>query len=171
MLEIVGHRIDGTGVDVFHCTMLYKRLLFLMRCLRFDDIRDNSSRREVDKLVPIRNIFEKFVASCQRLHSLGEYVTINEKLELFRGRCSFWQYYISNKSSKYGIKIFALVDATTFYAWNLEIYAGTQPAGPYSIENGPDKIVKRLMEPIFNSGCNLTVDIWCMSYGLAKDLL
>ncbi|XP_055936617.1 piggyBac transposable element-derived protein 4-like [Argiope bruennichi] len=161
---------DGTGIDIFHRTMSYKRFLFLMRCVRFDDIRDRSSRREVDKLAPIRNIFEMFVANCQKVQTLGEYVTIDEKLEPFRGRCSFRQY-MPNKPAKYGIKIFALVDARTFYTWNLEIYAGIQPAGPYNVENGPDKIVKRLLEPIFNSGRNLTVDNWYTSYDLAKDLL
>nr|XP_042895319.1 piggyBac transposable element-derived protein 4-like [Parasteatoda tepidariorum] len=161
---------DGTGLEVFYRTMSYNRFLFLMRCIRFDDITDRPSRRELDKLAPIQSIFEKFVANCQHVYSLGEFVTIDEKLEPFRGKCSFRQY-IPSKPAKYRIKIFALVDSRTFYTWNLEIYAGAQPEGPYKVENTPDKIVKRLMEPIYNSGRNLIVDNWYTSYALAKDLL
>ncbi|XP_035214470.1 uncharacterized protein LOC118188202 [Stegodyphus dumicola] len=112
---------------------------------------------EIDKLAPIRNVFKKFVENCKNVYSLGEYVTIDEKLEPFRGRCSFRQYILS-KPAKYGIKVFALVDARTFYTSNLEIYAARQPTGPYSLDNGPPKVVQRLVEPILNSGRNLTVD-------------
>lgn len=54
-------------------------------------------------------------------------------LEAFRGRCSFKQY-IPSKPNRYGIKIFALSDARTFYTiytfyTNMEIYAGKQPEG------------------------------------------
>lgn len=161
---------DGTGLDIFHRTMSYKRFLFLLRCLRFDDVRDRMTGKEFDKLAPVRNIFEEFTSTCKKLYSLGEYVTIDEKLEPFRGRCSFRQY-IPSKPAKYGIKIFALVDSRTFYTWNMEIYAGKQPEGPFNLENNPNKIVLRLMEPIFHTGRNLTVDNWYTSYGLANDLL
>ena len=161
---------DGTGLEIFHHTMSYKRFLFLLRCLRFDDVRDRLKRKELDKLTPIRSVFELFVNNCKKLYSLGEFITIDEKLEPFRGRCPFRQY-IPNKPAKYGIKIFALVDARTFYTWNLEIYAGMQPEGPYKLENGADKVVMRLVEPIFNTGRNLTVDNWYTSVGLARELL
>ncbi|GBP22160.1 hypothetical protein EVAR_10670_1 [Eumeta japonica] len=41
-------------------------------------------------------------------------LAIDEKLEEFRGRCSFRQY-IPSKPNKYGIKIYALTDAKMFY--------------------------------------------------------
>ncbi|XP_054709139.1 piggyBac transposable element-derived protein 4-like [Uloborus diversus] len=161
---------DGTGLDIFHRTMSQKRFLFLLRCLRFDDITDRAERKQADKLAPIRGMFESFVSNCQNCYTVGEYITIDEKLEAFRGRCSFRQY-IPNKPAKYGIKVFALVDSRTFYTWNLEIYAGKQPDGPYKTNNSGDEIVKRLTEKLANSGRNLTVDNWYTSYNLAKDLL
>jgi hypothetical protein len=48
---------------------------------------------------------------------VGELVTIDEKLEKFRGNCPFRKY-IASKPGKYGIKIYALVDYRIFYTQN-----------------------------------------------------
>nr|XP_015905033.2 uncharacterized protein LOC107437514 [Parasteatoda tepidariorum] len=161
---------DGTGIDIFPKTMSRTRFLFLMRCLRFDNINDRQSRREIDKLAPIRDFFETFVTNCKNAYILGEFVTIDEKLEPFRGRCGFRQY-MPKKPAKYGIKIFALVDSRVFYTWNMEIYAGQQPDGPFKIDCSSKSIVMRLMTPLFNSGRNLTTDNWYTGYELAQELL
>ena len=47
-------------------------------------------------------------------------MTIDEKLEAFRGRCGFKQY-IPSKPNKYAIKIYALVDTKVLYTYNLGI--------------------------------------------------
>ena len=161
---------DGTGIEIFRTTMSANRFNFLMRCLRFDDIRTRQDRKVLDKLAPIREFFEKFVTNCQKSYNVGEYITIDEKLEPFRGRCPFRQY-MPNKPSKYGIKIFALVDSRLFYTWNMEVYTGQQPKGPFEIDNSPSSVVKRLIEPLYNSGRNLTVDNWYTSYPLSQELL
>ncbi|XP_035206417.1 uncharacterized protein LOC118181397 [Stegodyphus dumicola] len=77
---------------------------------------------------------------------------------------------MAKKPARYGIKIFALADARTFFACNLEVYAGTQPQGPYHVNNSPVEVVKRLTEKL-NSESNVTVDNWYTSYELAKYLL
>lgn len=75
-------------------------------------------------LSKIRDFFKILKAEqiciLQSCNFFSEYAIIDEKLEGFQGKCSFWQY-IPSKSSKYGIKIFALVDARTFYIkiWDL----------------------------------------------------
>ncbi|KFM71767.1 PiggyBac transposable element-derived protein 4, partial [Stegodyphus mimosarum] len=102
--------------------------------------------------------------------SSRQFVTIDEKLEPFRGRCRFRQY-MPKKTSKYGIKIFTLVDSRVFYTWNMEIYAGKQPNGPFKIDCSLKAIVMRLMTPLFNSGRNLTTDSWYTGYELAQELL
>ncbi|XP_066260986.1 piggyBac transposable element-derived protein 4-like [Euwallacea similis] len=112
---------DGTGVDIFRSTMPLKRFQILVACLRFDCAGTRNDRRRIDKLAPIRAIFERFINHCQECYIPSEYMTIDEKLEAFRGRCGFRQY-IPNKPAKYGIKVFALVDARTFYIFNLEVY-------------------------------------------------
>ncbi|KAK9704463.1 Transposase IS4 [Popillia japonica] len=107
--------------------MCEKRFSLLLQCLRFDYQQSRATRREVDKLAAIRGVFEMFVENSLAIYVPVEYVTIDEKLETFRGRYSFRQY-IPNKPAKYGIKIFAVVDARTFYVLNQEIYVGKQPA-------------------------------------------
>jgi len=92
----------GFGIESFYATMS-KRFRFLLRCLRFDDIRDRESRREIDKLAPIRDVFEMLVHNYQKSYSVGEFVTIDEELVKFRGKCPFKQY-LPSKPGKYGIR-------------------------------------------------------------------
>ena len=101
------------------------------------------TRKAEDRVAPIREIFTLFVNSCQKNYSLGEFTTIDEMLVGFRGRCRFRQY-IPSKPNKYGIKIYALVDAKMYFLHHLEIYAGKQPDGPYSLSNKPANVVRRL---------------------------
>lgn len=102
------------------------KLLMKEKALRFDNVDNRDKRKKFDKLAPIREIFEMFTKNCRSSYVPSEYLTIDEMLEAFRGRCSIKQY-IPSKPNKYGIKIFALSDARTFYTINMEIYAGKQP--------------------------------------------
>lgn len=160
---------DGDGIEKFRLVMNLKRFKFIVRCLRFDDRVTREERRQTDKIAAVRQIFEKFVGNCQKYYSLGENVTIDEKLEGFRGRCNFRQY-IPSKPNKYGIKIYALVDSQVFYLYNLEIYAGLQPEGMYRISNKPTDVVLRLCQPIYGSGRNVTADNWFTSIELVEEL-
>lgn len=160
---------DGTGAELLSCVMSERRFRFILRCIRFDDVRGRSERQKIDKITHIRTIFEMFVNSCKTAYSMSEYTCIDEKLQAFRGKCSFRQY-IPSKPAKYGIKIFALCDNLNFYTGNLEIYAGTQPDGPFKIDNGAASVVKRLIQPISKTGRNVTTDNWFTSVELANDL-
>jgi len=77
---------------------------------------------------------------------------------------------IPNKPAKYGIKIFALVDAVSYYTSNLEIYGGVQPDGPFKLDNSAASVEKRLVKPIRNTGRNVTTDNWFTGIPLAIDL-
>lgn len=160
---------NGDGVEKFGLVMNIKRFKFIVRCLRFDDLRTREARKKLDRLAPVRDIFTRFVQNCQKNYCLGENVTIDEKLEAFRGRCSFRQY-IPSKPAKYGLKIFALVDAKLCYLYNLEIYAGKQPNGEFEVSNKPADVVKRLIQPIEGSGRNLTADNWFTDFDLVEYL-
>lgn len=161
---------DGTGIEIARAVMGYKRFLFITRCLRFDDVNSRAERRKIDKLAAIRDFFEAFVNICRTSFNLSEYTTIDEMLHPFRGRCGFIQY-IPSKPAKYGIKMYALCDAKSFYTANLEIYCGKQPDGPFGSSNSPIDVVKRLVTPIENTNRNLTVDNWYTSVPLAEYLL
>lgn len=161
---------DGTGCDICIAAMSRSRFHFLLRCLRFDDIRTRQTRKENDKLAPIREVFEQFVFYVRKYYRHGEHVTIDEILLAFRGRCPFRQY-LPSKPAKYGLKVFAVCDAKTYYTSNLEIYAGKQNDGPYQISNSPSDVVKRLVDPIKGSNRNIVMDNWFMSISLMTDLL
>lgn len=161
---------NGTAPELFRTTMSLQRFRMLIRFLRFDDIQTREERRKTDKLAPIRAVFDKFVNNCKQNYNMSYYVTVDEKLEAFRGRCPFRQY-MPLKPNKYGIKIFALCDAKMFYTYNLEVYVGTQPEGPFSRDNTGMAIVQRLCEPIYGSRRNVTTDRWFTSFPLAEYLL
>ena len=160
---------EGMGVEMFRTVMSLKRFKFLLRCFRFDNKETRDERKKLDKLAPVREIFDLFVENCKKNYCMGQNVTIDEKLEGFRGKCPFRQY-IPSKPNKYGIKIFAMVDAKVLYTLNLEIYAGKQPEGPYNVSNAASDVVLRLARPIFNSGRNITADNWFTSIELIKKL-
>jgi len=149
--------------------MSEKRFRFLVRCLRFDDMHDRAVRKQFDKLAPIRDIFTLMVDNFQKYYCPSEYVTIDEQLLAFRGKCPFRQYILS-KPAKYGIKTFALVDPRTVYTLNLETYLGVQPDGPYKISNASQDVVLRLVEPIFGTNRNITGDNWFTSMPLIISL-
>lgn len=128
-------------------------------------------RQSGDNLAPIRSFFEDFVRRCQDYYEFNNYVTIDEMLESFRGRCRFRQY-IPKKPTKNGLKIIALVDSNTYYySYNLEIYAGKQSNGPYHVNNNAYSVAERLIRPISGSGRNIMCDNWFSSIPLAEDLL
>lgn len=156
-LEDFWNTTRGTGTELIYLVMSLKRFRFLLRTIRFDDIRDRELRKQHDKLAPVREIFEKLVANYKKQFVPGEFMTLDEQLVAFRGRCPFRQY-IPNKPAKYGIKIFLLTDAKVPYSYNLEIYAGTQPPGPYEQSNKVVDIVVRMLTPINNSSRNVTMD-------------
>lgn len=89
-----------TEIDFIHSTMSMDRFLFLMRCLRFDDINDRAQSKELDKLAPVRELFTIFVQNCQNAYTISEYSTIDEQLVPFRAKCPFRQY-IPIKPAKY----------------------------------------------------------------------
>lgn len=161
---------EGEGIEFFRLAMRLKRFKLILRGLRFDDIRTRDHRKATDKLAPVRSIFDQFVTKCQENYVVSEFVTVDEMLAAFRGRCSFRQY-IKNKPAKYGVKIFSMVCAKSFYTCNLEVYAGKQPVGPYEVNNSGKSIVERMVQPISGSRRNVTVDNWFCSLPLCKELL
>jgi len=127
-------------------------------------------RKKLDKLAPIREMFDGFFNRSKNYYNINPNVTIDEMLESFRGRCSFHQY-MQNKPAKYGIKVHALVDSKTYNVFNMEIYADTQPNGQYKVDNSASAVIKRLIAPISNSGRNITCDNWYSSFPLVNDLI
>nr|CAI5855201.1 unnamed protein product [Callosobruchus analis] len=150
--------------------MSQRRFRFLLRVIRFDDKRTRVERSELDKLAPVREVFELLTENCKQSYAVGEYVTLDEMLFAFRGRCSF-RVYIPNKPKKYGIKVFATVDSRTFYTSHLEIYAGVQPDGPYRLDNSTEAVTLRMCQHLSGTGRNITMDRWFTGCSVVNKLL
>ncbi|XP_066953379.1 uncharacterized protein [Macrobrachium rosenbergii] len=101
--------------------MSLQRFRFLLRSMRFDDIITRAERRLEDKIAAFRKFFEKFVDNCISNYNISEYATVDEMLAAFRGKCPF-RVYMPSKPAKYGIKIFILADAKTFYVSRINAY-------------------------------------------------
>ena len=57
---------DDLGPNIFRMAMSEKLFRFLIRCIRFDDLRE-----------AVRELFTIFVNNCQSSYSLGQYLTID----------------------------------------------------------------------------------------------
>lgn len=158
---------DGTGRDIFRCTMSLKRVYVLLLNLHFDDALDREERKQIDATAAISWVFNKFLENCRNCYSIGEYACIDEMLLGFRGRYRF-RMYIPNKPRKYGIKIMALTDAKTHYLLNAYIYSGKDSDGRTLTDDErklpkPTQAVLQLTKPIVGSNRNITADNWFSS--------
>ena len=148
--------------------MSKRRFKFLLSCLRFDDKATREERRIQSKFAPILEIFDLFIANCKKWYRPSSYLTVDEQLVGFRGRCPF-KMYLPSKPDKYGLKIIAMCDNATAYLINAIPYLsrGTVPqneaAGAY--------FVKYLVEPVKGSNRNITTDNWFTTIPLAESLL
>ncbi|XP_024220084.1 piggyBac transposable element-derived protein 4 [Halyomorpha halys] len=156
------------GPSIFRSTMTEKRFHFLLCNLRFDDKTTREARRATDKFAPFRNIWTIFEANCSKYYSPSEYVTIDETLLGFRGKCPF-KTYIPSKPDKYGLKIISACDARTFYFMGGIPYVGktNQRRKEMSL---PTQYVLELTKSIWGTKRNVTVDNWFCSYQLAEEL-
>ena len=87
------------GCALYRATMSASRFSFLLRVLRFDNSRTRAQRLLVDKLAPIRSLWDSFIATCKDVYVPGPHLTIDEQLVPFRGKTSF-KMYIPNKPAK-----------------------------------------------------------------------
>lgn len=164
--EELWHKEDGR--KIFRAVMSRKRFKIISQVLRFDDKETRSLRRSKDRLAPIRDVWDAWVPTLSKNFIPYENVTVDEQLIPFRGRCSFRQF-MKSKPAKYGIKVWALCDATTSYALNLQVYTGK--IGNQPEKNQGERVVHDLIEVIDGSGRNVTTDNFFTSVPLARQLL
>lgn len=68
-------------------------------------------------------VAERLKKNFAEKYTPGRYLTIDERMVSYRGRCSFIVY-MKAKPDPYGIKIWAVTDAETSYLLSFDIYAG-----------------------------------------------
>lgn len=157
------------GASIFRCTMPKNRFDFLLTCLRFDDKTTRPERKALDKFAAIRDIWDIFIQGCQDNYTPSEYLTIDEQLLSFRGRCPF-KMYIPSKPDKYGLKVVMMCDAKTSYMCTALPYIGKEQRDKQK-GSIPTQYVLKLTENIQGTNRNITMDNWFSSCELAEKLL
>lgn len=152
----------------FRATMSRTRFNFLINCLRFDDKSTRTERLAVTKFAPISKIWELFLENCRVNYKPGSYLTIDEQLVAFRGRCGF-RMYIPSKPDRYGIKLVLICDNSTKYMVDGRPYLGKGTA-PNDMPCA-DFFVQELTKSIKGSNRNVTLDNWFTSINLVSKLL
>ncbi|XP_054290049.1 piggyBac transposable element-derived protein 3-like [Macrosteles quadrilineatus] len=158
---------DEFSRPIFRATMSLNRYKALVGSLRFDDAQTREQRKTIDKAAAISEIFYKIISNSQAVYRPSAYVTIDEMLIPFRGRCSF-RMYMPKKPKKYGIKVMCLADAKTSYLCNAYIYTGKGSDGVGLTEaeknlSIPTQSVVRLCKVIEGTNRNVTADNWFSS--------
>lgn len=140
-----------------------------MKYLRFDT-RNERSRNKNDVFVHIRDIFETFTGNFIVHFVPYPYVTVDEQLVPMKNKCKIIQY-IPSKPDKFGIKIWMLACNKTKYRFNQFPYLGAIEKDSRNGERLGDFVVKKLANPLFNYGYNITCDSLFTSISLSKFLL
>jgi len=148
---------------IFPAVISGERFAEILSLLRFDDRDTRDTRRAVDKFAPIRELWNSFAEQCRTVYTPSPYLTVDEQLLGFRGRCPFRQY-IKSKPDRYGIKLWLCADAETYYVYNLKPYLGReeQKSKSRSIPVGTE-VVLDLVQPANQSlrvTTSLHLSVW-----------
>ncbi|KAL8589454.1 hypothetical protein ACOMHN_061665 [Nucella lapillus] len=119
-----------------------------------------------DPLYKVRPLISLTQESFSSQFVPGRNVTVDEAMIKFKGRCGFLQY-MPAKPTKWGVKVWALCDADSFYMLNYSVHTGRindLPAG--SGEPLGDRVVKHLVEPLLHSWRTIYFDNYFTSVSL-----
>lgn len=122
----IQHTLDmwkTNSYPLYRATISINRFWNILRFIRFDDITTREERQQTDKAAPIRNLWLMLNSNLQKYYRPSENLTVDEQLFPYRGRTKFTQYILS-KPAKYGIKVWWICDAETYYPLKGQIYLG-----------------------------------------------
>lgn len=156
------------GREIFRSIMTAKRFKQISRAIRFDDYANRRQMRSSDRFAPIRDFWDKWSAKLPLCFNPYAYVTVDEQLLAFRGRCKF-RMYMPSKPAKYGIKFWILADNKTGYVWKIQPYLGRSDLNAAPEKQQGKRVVLDLVAGL--KGHNVTIDNFFTSYELAEELL
>jgi len=147
--------------------MLLKRFQLLTKYLRFDLTNTRATQRLKTKFAPMGSVFDKWEQKLCRPFIPYEYVTVDETLVPFRGRCSFKQY-MPSKPAKYGLKFWSLCDAKTAYCIHMQPYLGTDQGACRNIKLGTSVVLN--LTSRLDAGRTVVTDNFFTSFDLLLEL-
>uniref|UniRef100_A0AAX7T8F5 PiggyBac transposable element-derived protein domain-containing protein n=1 Tax=Astatotilapia calliptera TaxID=8154 RepID=A0AAX7T8F5_ASTCA len=157
---------EKSGRVIFRATMSEKRFRHITRAVRFDDRLARPTHSD-DKLGPFRKIWDMWTHRLEIMFLPNKDICVDEQLVRFKGRCSFRQY-MPKKPGRYGLKVWAVCDVETSYAWRLQLYTGKAATGRAETNQGM-RVVLELTEGL--QGHSVTCDNFFTSYPLSVELL
>lgn len=95
---------------IFGKTMSRTRFEHILRCTCYYDVNDHA----VQKFEKIKWLIDFCNKNLKKCYSPPKHLSIDEALLLFKGRLLFKQY-ISNKRSRFGLKLYEIASSTFHY--------------------------------------------------------
>ena len=139
----------------------------ITKYIRFDLSNTRQTRRQVTKFAPMGYVFDMWEQQLSKPFIPYEYVTVDETLVPFRGRCSFKQY-MPSKPAKYGLKFWCLCDAQTGYCLRMMPYLGADVGSVRQTGLG-ERVVLDLTRGL-DVGRTVVTDNFFTSFALTREL-
>ena len=108
------------GVEGFKKTIPKQRFVIISKYIHLTDPANEDRTDLLCKVRPLVNLLEQ---RFQAAYIPGKNISVDEGLVKFNGRLSFKQY-MPMKPDKFGIKVWLLADADTYYVPRFQIYLG-----------------------------------------------
>lgn len=147
--------------------MTRNRFELITKYIRFDLTNTRETRRQTTKFAPMGYVYDMWEQNLSKPFIPYEYVTVDETLVPFRGRCSFKQY-MPSKPAKYGLKFWCLCDAKTGYCIHMKPYLGAD--GGAARQTGLGKQVVLDLTERLDVGRTVVTDNYFTSLALTQEL-
>jgi len=149
----------------------FKMISAALRLKQFKNDEDNI-KVSSDPRLKIKLFINTLCSKFQQYYELGQNITIDESVVLFKGRQKM-KFYLPCKPTKWGFKLHLLCDAETHYVSNIIMDPGKTGRNFIQLEGKTlsQSIVLRLTEGLEYNGHCLYTDSWYSSIDLAYMLL
>ena len=74
------------SIQFYRVTMALNRFKLLLRCMRFDNYRNQPARQGNDRLAAIREVWETFNSNLRNIYIPNEALIVDEQVVGYRGK-------------------------------------------------------------------------------------
>ena len=156
------------GVEGFKKTIPKHRFMTLWKYLH---LVDPTSEDRNDLHCKVRPLVTRLERGFAEAYTPGKNITVDEGLVKFNGRLSFKQY-MPMKPDKFGIKVWLLADADTYYVPRFQVYLGKNRTNSelFQRKGLGYYVVWTLGEPYLDNNRHFFFDNFFTSTDLMRDL-
>ena len=122
-----------------------------------------------DKLRKVEQFVSSFKERCHLLYQPRQNIAVDERMVKSKHRSGIRQY-MKDKPTKWGLKLWVLVDSSNGYTVDFDIYIGKKTQGETSDEGLGYDVVMKLVKPYLNQGYHVFFDNFYTSHRLVTDL-